>query len=66
LTTNERKPILEDESILWPGTKIVVKETKEQAIILHSLRYGETYSVQTPSGNVLTLKKTDMEIMSCE
>jgi len=66
VTTSERKPILGDASILWPGTRVVIKSDMSQGIILYSIKYGETYFVSAPTGEVLTLKKNDMEIMSCE
>ena len=66
VTINKRKPILGDETIVWPGTKVIIKSSLSQGIVMHSIKYGETYFVRSHEGEILQLKKSDMEIMSCE
>jgi len=61
LIQENRKPILEDSDILWPGTRVEIESASENGVVLHSNGYGKTYTVKTVSGIVITLHKSEVK-----
>tara|TARA_R110000744_G_scaffold289108_1_gene400042 strand:+ start:228 stop:428 length:201 start_codon:yes stop_codon:yes gene_type:complete len=59
----ERKLILEDPSIIWPGTKVEINDPKAIGTILCSYKHGEVYEVQDSAGIVRVLNQTEFKIL---
>jgi hypothetical protein len=62
----DRKSILDDPSIVWPGTKVEIKKTNRAGIVLCSYRHGEVYEVQESDGFVRFLTKAEFSILDSE
>jgi hypothetical protein len=59
----DRKSILDDPSIVWPGTKVEINSSNLAGIVLCSYRHGEVYEVQDSDGFVRVLTKSEFKIL---
>ena len=59
----DRKSILDDPSIVWPGTKVEISRSNIAGIVLCSYRHGEVYEVQDSDGFVRVLTKSEFKIL---
>lgn len=57
----DRKPILNDPEIIWPGSIVKIRNTRKVGTVLHSNCYGSTYTVQLPDGTSVTLSKHEVK-----
>lgn len=61
MTRNNRKPILGDDSIIWPGENVKIISSGIMGTILQSKFYGKVYEIKLESGEIATVNKEDIE-----